>query len=48
MVPRPIDLGVMAERADDESGLLDSPWLRYILLAAVASAVIYGLYVVTR
>ena len=48
MVPRPIDLGVMAERADDESGLLDSPWLRYLLLAAVTAAVIYGLYQVTR
>ena len=48
MVPRPIDLGVMAERTDDESGLLDSPWLRYLLLAAVAAAVIYGLYVVTK
>jgi len=48
MVPRPIDLGVMAERASDESGLFDSPWLRYLLLAAVATAVIYGLYTVTR
>jgi hypothetical protein len=48
MVPRPIDLGVMAERADDENGLFDSPWLRYILLAVVAATVIYGLYMVTR
>ncbi len=48
MVPRPIDLGLMAEREDHESGLLDSPWLRYLLLAAVTAAVIYGLFLVTR
>ena len=47
MVPRPIDLGVMAERTPDDPGLFDSPWLRYILLALVATAVIYGLYRVT-
>jgi hypothetical protein len=48
MVPRPIDLGVMAEREDGESGIFESPWLRYILLAVVAAGVFYGLYVVTR
>ena len=48
MVPRPIDLGPMSERTDDENGIFDSPWLRYLLLAAFASIVIYGLYLVTR
>jgi len=48
MVPRPIDLGVMAERTPDDPGLFDSPWLRYILLAIVSATVIYGLYRVTQ
>ena len=48
MVPRPIDLGPMSERADDESRILDSPWLRYLILAGFAAIVIYGLYLVTR
>jgi len=48
MVPRPIDLGPMAERTDDESGILDYPWLRYLVLAAFAAIVICGLYLVTR
>jgi hypothetical protein len=48
MVPRAIDLGVMAERAENENGLLDSPWLRYMVLAVVAVSVFYGLYMVTR
>jgi hypothetical protein len=48
MVPRPIDLGPMAERSDDENGLFDIPWLRYLLLAAMTAGVIYGLYVVTN
>ena len=48
MVPRPIDLGPMSERTDDENGIFDSPWLRYLLLATFASIVIFGLYMVTR
>jgi hypothetical protein len=47
MVPRPIDLGPMAEREDGESGFLDIPWLRYVVLAAVAALVIWGLYEIT-
>ena len=48
MVPRPIDLGPMAEREDDAGGFLDIPWLRYLLLLIFASTVIYGLYLLTK
>ena len=48
MVPRPIDLGPMSEREDHESGFLDSPWLRYLMLLVFASAVLWGLYEITR
>jgi hypothetical protein len=48
MVPRPIDLGPMGERGGEESGFLDSPWLRYVVLLVFAAIVIYGLYLVTR
>ena len=48
MVPRPIDLGPMAEREHPENGFFDSPWLRYLTLAAFASLVIWGLYQITR
>jgi len=47
MVPRPIDLGPMAEREDGESGFFDYVWLRYLLLAIVAALVIWGLYEIT-
>ena len=48
MVPRPIDLGPMRERDGEESGFLDNPWLRYVVLLCLTGIVIYGLYLITR
>lgn len=48
MVPRPIDLGPMAERESHENGFFDSAWLRYLMLAAFAALVIRGLYEITK
>ncbi len=48
MVPRPIDLGPMAEREAHESSFFDSPWLRYLMLLAFSSFVLWGLYQITQ
>lgn len=49
MVPRPIDLGPMAEREDDESGFFDrNPLLRYLMLLVFTALVLWGLYVITK
>ncbi len=49
MVPRPIDLGPMAEREADASGFFDrNPLLRYMVLAAFTALVLWGLHVITK
>lgn len=49
MVPRPIDLGPMAEKEDEESGFFDrNPLLRYLTLLIFTGLVLWGLYVITK
>ena len=49
MVPRPIDLGIIPELAEDTSDMLvRNPWLRYLALAVLAGLVLWGLYSVTQ
>ncbi len=49
MVPRPIDLGVLPDIAEETSGFFGRhPWMRYTVLVVFASLVAYGLWTVTR
>lgn len=49
MVPRPIDLGVLPEIAEETNGFFDRhPWLRYAILSFCAVLVAWGLSTVTR
>ncbi len=49
MVPRPIDLGVLPDLAEETSGFLGRhPWMRYAVLVAFALLVARGLWSVTQ
>lgn len=49
MVPRPIDLGVLPDLAEETSGFFGRhPWLRYAMLVVFAALVGWGLWEVTR
>jgi hypothetical protein len=49
MVPRPIDLGVLPDIAEETSGFFGRhPWMRYTVLVVFAALVAYGLWTVTR
>lgn len=49
MVPRPIDLGVLPEIAEETSGFFGRhPWARYATLALIAALAARGLWTVTR
>lgn len=49
MVPRPIDLGVLPDIAEETSGFFGRhPWARYFLIVLLAAPVLWGIYVVTR
>jgi hypothetical protein len=49
MVPRPIDLGVLPDIAEETSGFFGRhPWARYATLALIAALAAWGLWTVTQ
>lgn len=49
MVPRPIDLGLLPDLAEETTGFISRhPWLRYLLVTLAAALVLWLIHQVTR